>query len=265
MRELSVHILTPGKHNPRLADIRRAVNRGSLTDDGLLPVEGPKLIQEAEESGLEIDSLFIRTDVEPDGLKTNAKVYVLDQPSFRRIQSTEHSQGVIALVRTKKSTVTGIAANAGSGPIVVLARLQDPGNAGTIIRVAESFGASGCIGLAETVALYNPKVVRASAGSIFRLPCAWEIELEQLSAILKQSGVSIVGTAPRAKDGITSWDWRRPTAVLLGNEGSGLRDDELQCCDTLLRIPLRQTVESLNSAIAASVILYESSKQRGMQ
>ena len=265
MRELSVHILTSGKHNPRLADIRRAVNSGSLTDDGLLPVEGPKLIQEAEESGLEIHSLFIRTDVEHDGLKTNARIYLLDQPSFRRIQTTEHSQGMIALVRLKEASLTGVAANSKNGPIVVLARLQDPGNAGTIIRIAESFGASGCIGLSGTVALYNPKVVRASAGSIFRLPCAWEVQLEQLAEILKKSGVSIVGTSPHAKDGITSWDWRRPTAILLGNEGSGLGDDELQYCDSLLRIPLRHTVESLNSAIAASVIMYESAKQRGMQ
>ncbi len=263
MRELSVHILTTGKHNPRLADIRRAVNSGTLTGDGLLPVEGPKLIQEAEYSGLEIHSVFVRSDVETGALKTNANVYLLDQPSFRKIQTTEHSQGLIALVRMRAASLTSIASNSGGGPIMVLSRLQDPGNAGTIIRVAESFGASGCIGLTGTVALYNSKVVRASAGSMFRLPCAWDIELEELAALFRKSGIPIVGTSPRAEDVITAWDWRLPAAVLVGNEGSGLDDEELRYCDKILRIPLRRPVESLNSAIAASVILYESSKQRG--
>jgi len=265
MRELSVHILTPGKHNPRLADIRRAVNSGSLTDDGLLPVEGPKLIQEAEESGLKVHALFVRSDVEIEDLKTNAEIYLLDQPSFRRIQTTEHSQGILALVEVKTADLNHVAANARKGPIVVLARLQDPGNAGTIVRVAESFGASGCIALTGTVALYNSKVVRASAGSIFRLPCVWDVELEELSSVLGKSGIRIIGTSPHSVDSITTWDWRVPTAILLGNEGSGLRDEELHCCDTVLRIPLRSTVESLNSAIAASVILYESSKHRGLE
>src|SRR5262249_39492663 len=139
------------------------------------------LIQEAEESGLKVHALFVRSDVEIEDLKTNAEIYLLDQPSFRRIQTTEHSQGILALVEVKPADLKRVAANARNGPIVVLARLQDPGNAGTIVRVAESFGASGCIALTGTVALYNSKVVRASAGSIFRLPCVWNVELEELS------------------------------------------------------------------------------------
>jgi len=264
VRELSVDIRTSGKHNPRLVEVRKAINSGSLTGDGLLPVEGPKLIKEAEECGLEVHTLFVRSDIAIEDLNTQAAVVILDQPSFRKIQTTEHSQGLVALVRVKPSSLAEVATNARIGPVIVLSRLQDPGNTGTIIRVAESFGAGGCIGLPGTAALYNSKVVRASAGSLFRLPCVWNVEFEIFLSVMHQTGVRIVGTSPHATDGITSWDWRLPTAILIGNEGSGLDDSELQRCDQTLRIPLRKSVESLNSAIAASVILYESAKTRGL-
>jgi TrmH family RNA methyltransferase len=259
-----VDTLTLGKHNPRLADIRRAINGETLTDDGLLPVEGLKLIQEAQHSGLTVETLLVRSDVEPAKLNVSAPIYVLDQSAFRKIQTTENSQGVIALVRVKSASLSSLISNSASkGPLVVLSRLQDPGNTGTIIRVAESFGASGCIGLAETVGLYNAKAIRASAGSVFRLPCVWNIGIEELVAALREADVPLIGTSPHAKDAIGDWDWGGKSAVLIGNEGSGLGEDEIQHCHTVLRIPLCSPVESLNSAIAASVILYEAFKQRG--
>ena len=256
--------LTLGKNNPRLADIRRAINGDTLTDDGLLPVEGPRLIREAQDSGLNVAALFVRSDVSADGLGEGVPTFTLDQPAFRKIQTTESSQGLIALIRVKPSTLSAIISKAAGGPIVVLSRLQDPGNAGTILRVAESFGACGCIAITNTVALYNSKLVRASAGSVFRLPCAWDVTLENAAAEFRAAGISIIGTSPRASDAIDHWDWRKPTAILVGNEGNGLNAEDIQLCDAVLRIPLRPPVESLNSAIAASVILYESFKQRGL-
>lgn len=257
--------LTLGKNNPRLADIRRAINGETLTDDGLLPVEGPKLIREARDSGLEVVALLVRSDLPASDLDTKAPIYILDQPAFRKIQATESSQGVIALVRVKPITVSEIVSNVAKGPIVVLARLQDPGNAGTIIRVAESFGAAGCIGLAGTVGIYNSKVVRASAGSVFRLPCVWNVTLEDAAEAFHDAGISLIGTSPHATESISEWNWQSRAAVLIGNEGSGLSEADLQHCDKVLKIPVRAPVESLNSAIAASVILYESFKQRGLQ
>ena len=257
--------LTLGKNNPRLADIRRAINGDTLTDDGLLPVEGPKLIREAQESGLDVVALLVRSDVSTESLNTKAPNYILDQPAFRKIQTTESSQGLIALVRVKPFTLSDIVSKAASGPIVVLARLQDPGNAGTILRVSESFGAAGCIGLTGTVGIYNSKVVRASAGSVFRLPCVWDVALESVVEALHDAGISLIGTSPHATETIGEWNWQSRGAILIGNEGSGLSEADLQLCDKVLKIPLRAPVESLNSAIAASVILYESFKQRGLK
>jgi len=260
-----VDTLTLGKHNPRLADIRRAINGETLTDDGLLPVEGPKLIREAQDSGLKIAALFVRSDVSDQNFSSESPIYVLDQPAFRKIQTTESSQGLIALVQVASASLTDILSRAGKGPIVLLAGLQDPGNTGTIIRVAESFGASGCIGLAGTAGLYNAKVVRASAGSVFRLPCVWDVAMDDLVAALRGAGISLVGTSPHATETIGDWDWRSNTAILIGNEGRGLGEKDLEHCDKVLKIPLCAPVESLNSAIAASVVLYESFKQRGLK
>jgi TrmH family RNA methyltransferase len=251
-----------GKRNPRVLDIRRAVHDGTLTREGLLAVEGPKLILEAQRSGLEVAALFLRQGADAGGFRI-APAYVLEPAVFRSIQSTETSQGMIALVRPRRFTTREVTQNAGSGPVVVLAGVQNPGNAGTVLRIAEAFGAAGCLALRDTAGLYNPKTVRASAGSLFRLPHVWNLTLEEVTTALRAAGVAMVGTAPRAEQPIADWDWKKPAAVLIGNEGSGLNADQLSCCDAVLRIPQRPPSESLNSAIAAAVILYEAFRTRG--
>lgn len=249
-----------GKHNPRLADIRKAVQRGALTIDGLLPIEGPTLVQEAHASGLSIHALFVREGTSMVDLPQSSSVYSLDSSAFKAIQDTEHSQGVIALVQPRKWSMNDLLQ--GESPVVVLAGLQDPGNVGTILRVAESFGASGCLGLSGTVAIHNSKVSRASTGSVFRLPHVWNLELEEVVATLKTRNVPLIGTSPHAVDSITSWDWSRPVAVLIGNEGAGLNREQTEACTTMLRVPHEPQTESLNSAIAAAVVLYEAYRKR---
>ena len=249
-----------GKHNPRLADIRKAVQRGALTIDGLLPIEGPTLVQEAHASGLSIHALFVREGTSMADLPQSSSVYSLDSSAFKAILDTEHSQGVIALVQPRKWSMNDLLQ--GESPVVVLAGLQDPGNVGTILRVAESFGASGCLGLSGTVAIHNSKVSRASTGSVFRLPHVWNLELEEVVATLKTRNVPLIGTSPHAVDSITSWDWSRPVAVLIGNEGAGLNREQTEACTTMLRVPHEPQTESLNSAIAAAVVLYEAYRKR---
>ena len=250
-----------GKHNPRLADIRKALHRHSLTSDGLLPIEGPTLIQEAHASGISIVTLFVREETAIDELPKASTVYSLDSNTFKGIQDTEHSQGVIALVRPRSWTLNDVLEGA-RGPGVVLAGLQDPGNVGTILRVAESFGSAGCIGLAGTAAIHNSKVTRASAGSVFRLPQVWNLDLESVAGALKARKLPLVGASPHAPESITSWDWTRPAAILIGNEGAGLSREQSAACDAVLRVPHERQTESLNSAIAAAVILYEAYRRR---
>ena len=250
-----------GKHNPRLADIRKALQRHALTPDGLLAIEGPTLVREAHASGLPIVTLFLREDTSVEGLPEASAVYSMDSTTFKGIQDTEHSQGVIALVRPRSWSLSDVLADP-RGPVVVLAGLQDPGNVGTILRVAESFGAAGCLGLTGTVAIHNSKVTRASAGSVFRLPHTWNLELETVAGALKARDLPLIGTSPHAGDSIVSWDWTRPAAVLIGNEGAGLSREQAAACHAVLRVPHESRTESLNSAIAAAVILYEAYRRR---
>jgi TrmH family RNA methyltransferase len=249
-----------GRHSPKLAHIRKALRQGTLTEEGLLPIEGPILLEEAQKSGIEIVDIFVRAGATSP--HTSCKeLFEVPPDIFKSIQETEHSQGIVATVRPRQFKIADVF-GATNGLVVVLCRLQDPGNVGTIVRVGEAFGATGCVGLKGTVSFFNSKVVRASSGSVFRLPHVVGVDLNTAIGALRERDIRIVGTAPESETTIEAWDWRKPTAVLVGNEGSGLSSEEVKSCDTVLRIPQKSTVESLNSAIAAAVIVYEASKQR---
>lgn len=249
-----------GKHNRKLVEVRKAIQHSTLTPDDLLPIEGPILLEEALRSGIEIVDVFIRPGASvPDSVRKQA--HEVPEDLFRSIQDTEHSQGIVATIRPQRFALADVMEK--TPPlIVVLGRLQDPGNVGTILRVAESFEATGCVALSGTASFHNGKVVRASAGSVFRLPHVGGADLKEVAKALREKRIAIVGTSPAAGETIVDWDWRKPTAVLIGNEGGGLSKDELNSCDAILRIPHSSTVESLNSAISAAVILYEAARQR---
>jgi TrmH family RNA methyltransferase len=249
-----------GKHNRKLVEIRKAIQHSTLTADELLPIEGPILLEEARRSGIEIVDVFARTGTSvPEFLEKQC--HEVPDDVFKSIQDTEHSQGLLATIRPLRFAMPDVLQGT-PALIVMLGRLQDPGNVGTIVRVAESFEATGCIALAGTASMHNGKVVRASAGSLFRLPHIGGIHLKEAQPLLKERRISLIGTSPAAQETIDRWDWRKPAAILIGNEGSGLSPEELETCDAVLRIPHNRTVESLNSAISASIILYEAYRQR---
>jgi TrmH family RNA methyltransferase len=248
-----------GKNNPKLSELRKAIRHGTLTTDGLLPIESPILLDEAIRSGIEVVDVFVRSGT---GItQTQGSVYELSTDLFKSLQATEHSQGVIATVRPPRFSWDDMFA-ASPALIVVLCRLQDPGNTGTILRVGEAFGATACLALRDSASFYNGKVLRASAGSLFRVPHMMGLDMHFTAEALRSKNISIVGTSPRATATVETWDWRKPIALLVGNEGVGLNEEELRHCDAVLRIPHNTSVESLNSAIATAVMLYEASKQR---
>lgn len=248
------------KDNRKLVEIRKAIRRGTLTAEGLLPIEGPRLIAEAVRSGLSVVEVFVENGASVDPV-SGATLYQMESSVFKTIQTTETSHGIVALVRPPQFQLERMI-RLEDALLLVLAGLQDPGNVGTILRIGESFGATGCIALKGTASLFNGKTVRASAGSLFRLPHVWTQESERVFSMLRSRGIRVVGTSSKALKTIDDWDWRQPVAVVLGNEGRGLSSEEQAFCDTVLRIPQDPEVESLNAAIAAAVILYEAWKQR---
>ena len=241
-----MQILSSGK-NPLIKDVSRAAERGTLTEQGYAVAEGKHLYEEAIRSGLEIGAILIADDVdlEPDG----PPVYVLPRALFREVATTEAPQGVITLVRLPAFTVSQIFRQ----HAILLDGIQDPGNAGAIVRASEAFGGSGVVFLKNTVSPFNPKCLRASAGSLFRLPFANHPAVEEVQQGL--SGITLYAAMPDAKLSIEDADWSKPSAIVIGSEGRGVSTEWLSQA-TPIRIPTTN-VESLNAAVAAAVILYE--------
>jgi RNA methyltransferase, TrmH family len=236
--------------NPLLKDVRKACRKGTLAKGDLVLAEGPHLIEEALRSGSEIDAVFVAESkigihAIPDGLR----VFELPDVDFAELISTENSQGILALVHVPQWTLEHMLGD--HALVAILDGVQDPGNAGTILRSAEAFGATGVLFRKGTVDPYNPKCVRASAGSILRLPILRSDELPDYPLFAADA------RAPRL---LSQVDLRVACAIILGSEGHGISPD-LAARATPLRIPT-QGVESLNAAVAAGVIFYEAHRQR---
>ena len=249
--------------NPLLKDVKKAVARGSLTDSGFAVAESFHLLEEALSSGCEIHAVIVaesvRTTVSAHirGLKRTRVVAVRDG-IFRDLASTETTQGVIALVRPPEWTLDQLLR--GKSLVVILDGVQDPGNAGAIIRAAEAFGATGAAFLKGSAGPFHPKTVRASAGSAFRLPIAVLPDENLLLAALDQKRIALYAAMPRAGRAPADVDLTGRTAIVIGSEGRGV-NPKLAERAIGLRIPT-SGVESLNAAVAAGVLLYEARRQR---
>jgi TrmH family RNA methyltransferase len=246
-----------------LRDIRRAVLKGGLTEEGYCVAETFHLLEEAIRSECRIQAVLVaasvRTAVERHvkGLK-RVRVVVLADDIFEMIAATENSQGVITLVKTPEWTLDQLFG--GRPMLVVLDGVQDPGNAGAIVRAAEAFGADGALFVKGSVTPHNPKTLRASAGSLFRLPHVSGIDPALARAALEQKRIDIWAAHPRGQRLLGDTDLTRGFALIVGSEGRGV-SDKLRGCATDLRIAT-VNVESLNAAMAAGIILHEASRQR---
>jgi TrmH family RNA methyltransferase len=259
-----------GRHNPRLKELRQAFRRGELTPRGECAIEGVKLVEEALRSGQRLTSVFFSDSARSladkllQQLNARTDAHLLPNSLFASVVPSETPQGVAALVKLRPVTAAQILERSGSGPIVVAAGLQDPGNLGTILRSAEAFGAAGMFMTEGTVSPYNPKVLRGSAGSIFRLPFL-QIPSGELIALLRQRGVRLLATSSHQGTPLPDARWKLPLAIFIGNEGSGLPRELMHQMQEAVVIPQAAPVESLNAGVAASIVLYEAARQRGQR
>jgi TrmH family RNA methyltransferase len=192
-------------------------------------------------------------------LNARTETHVLPNALFNSIVPSDAPQGVAALVKVPASSAAQILERSPSGPIVVAAGLQDPGNLGTIFRSAEAFGAAGIFLTEGTVGPYNPKVLRGSAGSIFRLPFL-QIASGELMALLRQRGVRLLATSSHKGTPLPDVSWTLPLAIFIGNEGAGVPRDLMHQMQESIVIPQAAPVESLNAGVAASIVLYEAAR-----
>lgn len=246
--------------NPLLKQVRRAVSRGSLTDDGFAVCEGIHLLDEALASRCEIHAVILAESAAASDHHDLNRVRQIAVPDklFRELASTETTQGVIALVKPPQWTLDQLFAR--DPLILALDGIQEPGNAGAILRAAEAFGATGAAFLKGTVSPYNPKALRGSAGSILRLPVVSGIEGAGFAIALEQKQVALYAAMPHAETTLASVNLAEPCAIVIGAEGRGA-SSEITRGAKAIRVPTAG-VESLNAAVAAGVILYEARRQR---
>jgi TrmH family RNA methyltransferase len=257
-----------GRHNALVKEIRRAFSRGELTSGGDCAIEGLRVIEEAIRSGVRFHAVLFSEDGEKMAgrllpqIGSHVETLVLPDKLFAGMVASEAPQGVAALVHYKQSSVAEVLQRSGTGPVVVVAGLQDPGNLGTIVRSAEAFGAAGVVLGEGTVSPFNHKVVRGTAGSIFRLPMAHG-KMGEILTELHERGVRLVATSSHKGVPLPEADLTLPLAILVGGEGAGVSKELLGKADEVVAIPHSPQVESLNAGVAASIVLYEIARGRG--
>jgi TrmH family RNA methyltransferase len=254
--------------NPLVKSVRRAIARGTLTEDGLCVAESFHLLEEALRGDCAVKMVLAARSVESAveahvKRLTGIRLAVLPDTLFRDLAGTESSQGVIALIAPPEWALEQLFR--GRSLVVVLDGVQDPGNAGTIVRAAEAFGATGVMFLKGSASPFHPKTLRASAGSLFRIPFVQALDAELARAALKQNKLDVYAGVPFSTDvkSLVDADLTRRCAVIIGSEGRGVSEN-LHAGAIDLAIPT-VGVESLNAAIAASVILYEARRQRSLK
>ena len=238
------------RQNAAVKELRQAFHSGTLSDDGYCAIEGMHLLEEAIRSGLRFKTVFFgqsatdRANKLLPQLASQVETLLLPDDVFSSAVLTDSPQGVAALVKLKSFKFDDLL-RAENPLLLGVAGLQDPGNLGTILRSAEAFGVNGVFIGERSVAPWNPKVVRGSSGSVFRLPIV-KTEMKPALAALREA------------------DLCGAVAVLIGNEGAGLPRGIMAEADGVVAIPHSSRVESLNAGIAASIVVYEAARQRGI-
>jgi len=267
-----------GRHNPLVKQLRQAFSRAELTENGDCAVEGARILEEAIRSGLRLSAVFFHDSAQERAerllpqIGAQVETLLLPDKLFDSVVPSESPQGVAALVRLKEFSLEDLLQRMQLGPIVVLAGLQDPGNLGTILRSAEAFGSAGVVLGEGTVSPFNSKVIRASAGSVFRLPMVYErplgnaksggLKVGELARRLRAENVRLIATSSHKGTSLEQADLKGPSAIFFGNEGAGLSREVMAEMDESVAIPHTAQVESLNAGVAASIVLYEAARQR---
>lgn len=236
---------------------------------GLFIVEGPRMYAElAPEDCVEtyVSDDYLRFhEKETEELLEGRPFEEVSGDVLRAMSDTQNPQGILAIARQKTWTLGDVLGEKMPGKIpllVILETLQDPGNLGTILRAGEGAGITGVVMNEETVDIYNPKVIRSTMGSIFRVPFYITKDLHGTIREIRERGVRLYAAHLRGKKAYEAMDYREASGFLIGNEAAGLTDETADLADEYVKIPMAGRVESLNAAIAVSVLIYEAARQR---
>ena len=232
-------------------------------EQGLFVVEGIKMFREAPTEWIEgvyVSEQFMENP-EHETLLSGVTYEVVADSVFKAVSDTQTPQGILALIRMPHYTLEDVMQGERTH-LLLLESVQDPGNLGTMVRTGEGAGITGVIMNRTTVDLFNPKTIRSTMGSIYRVPYVIADDFVATLQELKAKGVSLYAAHLKGKKQYDAFDYTVPTGFMIGNEGNGLSDEVADAADTYIRIPMEGQVESLNAAISASLLMYECNRQR---
>jgi len=255
--------------NPLLKTIRLVSSGSRRAPKRLVLAEGIRVLEEVEKAGLEIEAVVLSDDfgkilrekeLLDRWLVRGVRVYKIKGNLFQSISAVQTPQGAAALVRVPEIALDSVAP--ADNPLILYAcGIQDPGNLGTLIRAAAAAGATLACTSKGTVSARNPKAVRSSAGSLFRIPVVEHTDTAEFRRFCLNHAVRLYRTDAREGVIYTEAELKSPSAIVLGNEGAGISEKEFPDIPAI-RIPMAQGMESLNVAIAGAIILFEASRQR---
>ena len=254
--------------NAQIKELAKLQKKSRLRDEkGIFLVEGPRMTEEipaeriekvyASESFAKKNKEFLE--------KLQAPVELLTDTVFAYVSDTKTPQGILLVMEQRSCEICemlDLDAQGRKPLLMVLDNLQDPGNLGTILRAGEAAGVTGVIMSHDCVDIYNPKVIRSTMGSVYRMPFVYVEHLPETLEVLAEAGIHSYAAHLKGKNSYDQEDYTRGTAFLIGNEGNGLRDEVADVAECYIKIPMCGEVESLNAAVASSVLMFEAARQR---
>lgn len=236
--------------------------------DGVFIAEGVKMFEEAPQGWIRevyISESFY--EKMPDKLTSkldHCSYEVVSDTVFQKVSDTQTPQGILCVLKQPRYDFMDLGVMRQTHPLVmVLEDIQDPGNLGTILRTGEGAGVTGVIMTKETVDIFNPKTIRGTMGSIYRVPFIYVDSIAEAIERLKRNNIQVFAAHLKGERFYNELNFTRGTAFLIGNEGNGLKDETAALADVYLKIPMEGRVESLNAAIASAILMYEAHRQRG--
>ena len=259
--------------NSRIRLVRKLATRKGRTAEGRFVIEGLNLCREAVLRSLDIDFLMIPDDWETSGGSDDLsglrafteeciadpalKVCMVPAKIFAGLTDAVTGIGIAAVLRIPETDLSQVRHIPAGSNILVLDRIQDPGNMGTMIRTAVAAGYGMIIATKGTVDIYSAKVLRATAGMIFEIPFAYAGDTGELADALRSSGRRIAVTDPAGGRPYYKEDLSGNTALVIGNEGNGVSDEVMALADIKVTLPMKGSIESLNAAVSAAILMYE--------
>ena len=225
------------------------------------PVDKLNAVYVAESFSENTDNKGILKDIQEKCNQANAIYEIVADNVFKNVSDTQTPQGIMAVVAMPEYSLKELLAGEKTH-LLILESIQDPGNLGTMVRTGEGAGVTGVIMNKTTVDLFNPKTIRSTMGSIYRVPFYVTDDLASTMNDLQQQGISLYAAHLKGEHAYDEEDYTKACGFLIGNEGNGLSDEIANLADTYIKIPMEGQVESLNAAISATLLMYEANRQR---